>query len=519
MYLCPRKSLTLLTVLMTLLALTAPLPAQTPDVTPNVVYRFLHDGITQSGYSHGELVYDEVIQGADGNFYGTTVLGGSGLCLGPFGVQGCGTVYKLTPSGVQTVLYSFQLDSGGATAVNGIYPYGGLVQGSDGNFYGTASAGGNVNASCNGYTLGCGVVFKLTPTGHYTVLHAFNGVFASEGGSPTGRLLLSPNGRLYGTTYAGGNVQGAFNQGTIFSMTLAGAFTTIYSFDSAHLITDGVHPYAGVIQGTDGNLYGTTVFGGTNNLGTVFKISRAGGAIQLLHSFAPVDGTRPYAALVQATDGKLYGTASAAGALDVYYQQGTIFRVTTTGTFAKLWDFNATDPSVTGINPYGALNQASDGNLYGTTLAGGAGAGTIFKMTLAGKLTQLLSFDSVTDGAYPRSVPLQASDGTLYFTTSTTTNGTDEGDVVQLSNGLPAPAPAIVRFYPTSGIVGTKVTVTGRHFIGATAVAFNGTPATFTVKSTTSLVATVPAGATTGPITVTNPGGSKTSTAIFTVLP
>jgi len=161
----------------------------------NVVYRFLHDGFTQSGYSHGELVYDEVIQGADGNFYGTTTLGGSGVCTGPFGVQGCGTVYQLKPGGVQTVIYNFNLDSNGTTAVNGIYPYGGLVQGPDGNLYGTTTAGGNASAVCNG-TLGCGVVFKLTPTGQYSVLHTFQGALASppEGGSPVGRLLLAKEG-------------------------------------------------------------------------------------------------------------------------------------------------------------------------------------------------------------------------------------------------------------------------------------------------------------------------------------
>src|SRR5579864_585086 len=188
---------TLFAVLAMVATFPRPVPAQAakaavPAVpsSVNVVYRFLHDGITQSGYSHGELVYDEVIQGADGNFYGTTTLGGSGLCLGPFGVQGCGTVFKLTPAGVQTVIYNFALDSGGTTAVNGIYPYGGLVQGPDGNLYGTTTGGGNAGAVCNG-NLGCGVIFKLTLGGKYTVLHTFNGALANppDGGSPGGRLL------------------------------------------------------------------------------------------------------------------------------------------------------------------------------------------------------------------------------------------------------------------------------------------------------------------------------------------
>jgi hypothetical protein len=150
---------------------------------------------------------------------------------------------------------------------------------------------------------------------------------------------------------------------------------------------------------------------------------------------------------------------------------------------------------------------------------GSANAGTIFQMTLAGALTQILSFDSVTDGAYPRAVPLQARDGTLYVTTSTTTNGTDQGDVVQIANGLAAPAPVITRFSPASGKVASKVTITGKNFVGTTKVAFNGKSATFAVKSTTSLVATVPSGATSGHISVTNAGGTATSIASFTVLP
>jgi uncharacterized repeat protein (TIGR03803 family) len=496
----------------------------TAQVTTNVVYRFLHDGLTKSGYSHGELVYDEVIQGADGNFYGTTTLGGSGLCTGPFGVQGCGIVYKLTPGGVQTVIYNFALDSNGATAVNGIYPYGGLVQGPDGSLYGTTSAGGNANAVCNG-TLGCGVIFKLTSTGHYSVLHTFQGAFANppEGGGPVGRLLLA-NGRLYGTTYSGGSVQGFSNQGTIFSITPAGGYSTLYMFDNIHGTADGVNPYAGLIQGKDGTLYGTTQFGGTSNAGTIFKFS--GGKTTVLHSFPETagqffpDGAYPFAALVQASDGNFYGTTSYGGTLTTFYQSGTLFRVSKQGVFTKLWDFNSTNPSVNGIDGYGALIQASDGNLYGTTLMGGsANAGTIFQATLTGVLTQILSFDSVTDGAFPRSVPLQASDGTLYFTTSTTTNGTDQGDVIQVVNGLVPPSPVITRFSPTSGLVGSEVTITGKNFVGTKIVAFNGTAATFTVKSASSLIATVPVGATTGHVSLTNAGGTATSTGTFTVLP
>jgi uncharacterized repeat protein (TIGR03803 family) len=496
-----------------------------PTASLKVIYRFLQDNLVQSGYSHGEYLYDELVQGADGNFYGTTAIGGSGLCLGPFGVQGCGTVFKLTPAGVQTVIYNFNLDSNGSTASNGAYPTGGLVQGPDGDFYGTTSGGGDATATCNG-NIGCGVVFRITPTGVYTLLHTFAGALAKipDGGTPVGRLLLASDGKLYGTTFSGGNANGLENQGTIFSITTSGGYTLLYTFGTVTATADGAHPYAGLIQGKDGAFYGTTQFGGNSNSGTVFKYS--GGVATVLHSFDVQpgqfypDGAYPYAALVQASDGNFYGVTTFGGTLTTFFQSGTLFRITKSGTFTKMWDFNATNSSVNGIDPYGALVQASDGNLYGTTAQGGAAnAGTIFQMTLTGALTQFFSFDSVTDGAYPKAVPLQASDGTLYITTSTTTNGTDQGDVIQFANGLTAPAPVVTRLSPTSGKVGIKVTVTGKNFVGTKAVKFNGTTATFKVRSATSIVATVPTGATTGKITVTNTGGSAVSTTSFTVLP
>lgn len=518
-------ALSLLTVFSSLPVSAQEFSGPSAPLSVNVIYRFMPDGITKSGYSHGDLVYDELIQGADGNFYGTTVQGGSGLCANGFGIIGCGTVFKLTPAGVQTVLFNFDLDSNGTTATNGIYPYGGLVQGPDGNFYGTTTGGGNSQAVCNG-TLGCGVVFRITPAGKFTVLHTFQGALANpaDGGVPTGRLILGRDGKFYGTTYSGGNAQAFYNQGTIFSITMAGAYTFLYTFDNIHGVTDGVNPYAGLIQGQDGALYGTTEFGGSSGVGTVYRF--AGGKTTVLHSFPvqPVeyypDGAFPYAALVQASDGNFYGTTSAGGSLSSAAQAGTIFRITKTGVFTKLWDFNGNNIGVNGDIAYGAMIQASDGNLYGTTLEGGAAnAGTVFQMTLGGTLTQLLDFDMQTDGAYPRSVPLQDSDGTLYITTSTTINGTDQGDVVQIANGLPAPAPAITLFSPASGKVGAKVTILGKNFLGTSSVAFNGIPAAFQVRSTTVLVTQVPSGATTGPITITNAGGSGVSKTNFTVLP
>jgi uncharacterized repeat protein (TIGR03803 family) len=495
----------------------------------NIVYEFLYDGLVQSGFSHGDILYDELVQGADGNFYGTTTLGGSGTCLGPFGVQGCGTVFQLTPSGIQTVLYNFTYDSSTNTAVNGIYPYGGLVQGKDGNFYGTTTGGGNAGAICNG-NLGCGVIFKITPAGTYTVLHTFNGAFATppEGGTPAGRLILAKDGNFYGTTYSGGftddNVAG---QGTIFKISAKGAFSTLISFEGRNNgFTQPAQPYAGLIQGKDGSFYGTSQFGGATGVGTVFKF--AGKKVTVLYSFSEQpgefypDGAFPRAAVVQASDGNLYGTTSYGGTLTTYYQSGTLFRITTKGVFTKLWDFNATDPSVNGISPWGGLIQASDGNLYGTTTAGGgaANSGIVYQLTLGGALSQVISFDASTTGASPEAVPLQAADGTIYITNNggTVSNSKYQGAVVQIANGLPAPIPVILKFAPAKAKVGKKVTITGSNFVGTTGVAFNGTSAKFTVVSANTVIAIVPGGATTGPITITNAGGSTTSVHNFTVL-
>ncbi len=173
--------------------------------------------------------------------------------------------------------------------------------------------------------------------------------------------------------------------------------------------------------------------------------------------------------------------------------------------------------------PVAALVQGSDGNLYGTTVNGGAAdcsCGTLYQLTLTGTVTQLAVFEDVVNGRWPVAVPLQGADGLLYITTSrgpSLTVHDGGGAVLQINNSLAKPKPTITNFSPSSGSVGQKVTISGTHFIGATSVQFNGTAAAFTLKSTGAVVATVPAGATTGPITITNGGGSATSTSSFTV--
>jgi uncharacterized repeat protein (TIGR03803 family) len=495
------------------------LDAGKPPTSVNVVYAFPNDGITHSDYSHGAGPEDELIQGADGDFYGTTTYGGSGLCTNGSVVIGCGTIFKLTPGGTQKVLFNFTYDSITNSSVNGIWPTAGLVQGRDGNFYGTASAGGNNQAVCN-TTDGCGTVFKITPNGAFTLLHQFcsnqctNGLI--EGGQPRGRLIQASDGAFYGVTNQGGN----FSGGTVYRISGTN-FSTVYYFNgNLNGAIDGANPVGGLIEGKDGYLYGTTAFAGTSpDGGTIFKMTKSG-VEAFVYSFPEnpdltyPDGNEPSSALVQATDGNFYGTTTLGGSTPT--SEGTLFRITPNGTFTKLYQFDAAS-SFGGIEPEAGVIQASDGNLYGTTWFG---FGTIYQYTLKGAVSPLLAFDCATFGAAPLGVLLQAADGTLYTTSSQCGPGADDGGtVVQVVSGLRAPKPTITRFAPASGKVGASVVISGSHFVGTRAVTFNGRSASFRVVSTSSLKVIVPAGATTGPLKVTNAGGPATSAKSFSVLP
>lgn len=285
-----------------------------------------------------------LVLATDGNFYGTTRNGGTAF----------GTVFKITPSGALTTLYSFGFTTDGA------YPQAALVQGADGNFYGTTSGGGPG---------GSGTVFKITSTGTLTTLYDF--AFA-VGASPQAALVQGADGNFYGTTFSGG----AHNAGTVFKITSSGTLTTLYNF----ALTDGSSPAAALVQGSDGNFYGTTSSGGAHNLGTVFRIT-PGGTLTTLLSFDAADGESPYANLVQATDGNFYGTTVYGGAntsANCPTGCGTVFQITPAGTLTTLHSFNAAD----GVAPFAGLVQGADGNFYGTTLSDGAsGNGTVFSLS------------------------------------------------------------------------------------------------------------------------------------------
>ena len=335
----------------------------------------------------GAEPYDGLIQATDGNFYGTTSVGG------PCYPYQSGTVFKVTPSGALTTLHSFD-------GKDGAYPIGGLIQATDGNFYGTTNSG-------EGFP---GTVFKITASGALTTLHSFDG---NDGAYPVAGLIQATDGNFYGTTLEDGPNGG----GTVFKITPSGTLTTLYSFGGS----DGSGPWAGLIQATDGNFYGTTTGGGTNNSGTVFKITPSG-TLRTLYSFCPqtncADGANPSGVLIQATDGNFYGTTTYGGATTDCYGYGgcgTIFRITPSGTLTTLHSFDGAD----GTFPKAGLLQATDGNFYGTTPAGGAsfnGSGTVFKITPSGTLTIVHSFHG-SDGASPVGGLIQASDGRFYGTT------------------------------------------------------------------------------------------------------
>jgi uncharacterized repeat protein (TIGR03803 family) len=326
-----------------------------------------------------------LVQGSDGNFYGTTALGGAHFK---------GTVFKIDATGNLTMLHSFSGSPG-----DGALPVGGLVQGSDGNFYGTTSSGGAFFQ---------GTVFRMTPSGTVTVLHSFNS-FLGGGAVPIAGLVEGSDGNFYGTTVLGG----AHFKGSVFKIDATGSLTTLHSFSGSP--SEGANPVTALIQGADGNFYGTTASGGAHSQGTAFRITPAG-SLTVLHSFSghPAEGAVPFAALVQGSDGNFYGATALGGA----HSKGTVFKIDGTGNLTTLHSFSGSPNE--GANPVAALMQGSDGNFYGTTALGGAHLkGTVFSIDVTGSLTTLHSFSgSPGEGAVPFGGLVQGSDGNFYGTTA-----------------------------------------------------------------------------------------------------
>ena len=350
--------------------------------------------------SNGSAPSASLIQASDGNLYGTTEYGGPiNGCEGGF--NPCGTVFKITLSGTLTTLHTFVYS-------DGAFPVSPVVQGADGNFYGTNQGEGDSG--------GAGAIFKMTAGGTVTVL--------SSTSSPAG-LVQGRDGNFYGTTPR------SYTDGTVFKITPSGTLTTLHTFEG----TDGNNPQAGLIQATDGNFYGTTYSGGTSNYcgggcGTVFKMTPSG-SLTTLHSFSGTDGYNVAAGLVEGTDGNFYGTTFNGGPQNV----GEVYKITPSGTLTVLYSFCSQTSCTDGAYPRAALVQATDGSFYGTTSAGGAyGQGTVFAMTPSGSLTTLYTFcpqSGCADGANPIGGVIQASDGNFYGTTNAGGNN-NSGTVFKL---------------------------------------------------------------------------------------
>ena len=408
-------------------------------------------------------VTGNLVEGPDGNFYGTTSHGGP---------LGQGTIFRVTPSGTLTTIVSDQANpaaglivgndgllygmtgAGGAfgwgsafkmttnallttfavlDGTNGGNPQFGLVLAGDGNFYGASQEGG---------TNSLGAVFRITPAGTATMVTSF--AFDSNGAAPVAGLTLGPDGQLYGVTTVGGDIGG----GTIFKISTQGILTTLHSFQNG----DGFVHQAALTVGPDGNLYGTARDGGSADLGAVFRIT-TNGMFSIVASFQGTNGASPMSQLTFGHDGQLYGTTQLGGAASL----GTVFKVTTNGVLTTLGSFTESGSSLPvsglllasdgnlygcsqgavfkvtpdglvktlaslipldGINPQGGLTLGPDRNFYGTTRDGGTNnLGTIFRLSLDGVLTRLLSFDG-TNGSFPQSDLTLGGDGNFYGTTT-----------------------------------------------------------------------------------------------------
>ncbi|HEY3761587.1 MAG TPA: choice-of-anchor tandem repeat GloVer-containing protein [Verrucomicrobiae bacterium] len=343
----------------------------------------------------------ELTMGPDGNWYSTSIFGGS---------NNDGTVFELTTNDVLTTLVSF-------AGTNGANPYAGLTLGPDGSLYGVAAAGGNNND---------GTIFRVTTNGILTTLVEFDSV---NGSGPEAALTLGPDGNFYGTTKFGGplsRIVGGRGDGTVFQMMTNGTLTTLVTFTNVN----GALPDGSLTVGPDGNLYGTTSEGGGPGsgagYGTVFRMT-TNGVFTRLAVFNANGEIGPNAGLTLGPDNNFYGTTEAEGGS---VSNGTIFMVTTNGVLTSIFTFDGTN----GTGSEGNLALGPDGNLYGTTSGGGSNDdGTVFKITTNGLLTTLANFNG-TNGDGPAAGLTLGPDGNFYGTTG---NGGSGGNGVVYRLDLP----------------------------------------------------------------------------------
>lgn len=479
-------------------------------------------------------------QGRDGNLYGTIASGGT---------NNAGFVFQITPTGTYTVLYNFD-------TVHGSTPIGGLALGADGNLYGTTEEGG---------AHGFGNIFKITPSGTLTVLYDFQG--GADGGHPVSPLMIGLDGLFHGTSYPGMSYKisaaGVFhvvgtipttaygpllqtNDGTFYGVTEFGGtngagtiykitgttYKILHNFDMA----TGSYPVGGLTQGADGNLYGTTTAGGNTNAGVLYRFTPVG-TYSVLVNFDgahPAAGYQSYAGLIAGSDGKLYGVTIWGG----LYGYGVIFSLTTGGAYTPLYSFSAP----LGDGAYTTPMLHTNGTVFGMTARGGAaGKGVIYSFSdgiprfaklvnragAVGTAVNILgtgfstassvrfngapaSFHVISDSYLTAIVP----SGETGFVSVTTSAGTlQTGNIFKVT-------PKVTGISPASGKVNSSVVITGTGLIQTSAIKVGtGKVTSYTVNSDTQVTFTVPATATTGKITVTTPGGSAASSAVFTVTP
>lgn len=485
-----------------LLALTTTVVAHAQTLT--TLHNFCSQGLP---CSDGFYPVGGLVQGTDGNFYGTTSCGGAnpdprGACFD----LGGGTFFRITPAGALTTIYNFCSQP---ECSDGFFPTVSPTQGSNGALYGTTNLGGNSNCQLQG----CGTILKMTLAGSLTTIYSFGNLPDAQG--PQSSVIQGRDGSFYGTTVAGGAnttscVEASIGCGTVFKIASDTTETTLYSFCSLADCADGVEPQAPLVQGSDGNFYGTTSAGGTNKAGTVFRITPTG-TLTTLYSFcaqsACTDGQMPLAGLVQGNDGNFYGTTYCGGTTSVTLPAcggvgaGTVFKITSAGVLTTLYSFCQQSTCVDGLYPAtgASLVLGSDGNFYGTTEDGGVyggpdknTGGTIFQITPTGTLRTLYSFcaqSNCSDGGSPMAPLVQAGDGNFY---SIAWQGGSQG------------VGTVFRFSPTSGLATAFLTPPKLDF-GGQVEGTTSAPQAITVTNTGTLNLTFVPGA----VTISGTGASS----------
>jgi uncharacterized repeat protein (TIGR03803 family) len=389
-----------------------PVSAADTRVTTLRYFDGAQDGATPSGLARA----------SKGLLYGTTRSGGA---------QNAGTLFALSPGGAFATLAAL-------SSTVGSTPLCPPVEGTNSMLFGVASLGGSGN----------GTIFEMTPDGAPANLYSFGGT--PDGAHPSAALIQGTDGLLYGTTPDGG----AFGHGSLFKLTTDGAFSLLYSFTNG---MDGAAPVGSLAQGPDGALYGMSA-GGTNGCGNIFRVTTAG-QLSVLRAFKmDNNGYGPVGALALGSDGNFYGLTEYSK-LSVYTFCGSVFRISPSGTFLSLYTLNYMD----GTYPHAGLIQASDGNFYGTTCHDNvAGNGTVFRVTPAGVVTTLLTFDGFDTGANPEAALVEGPDGNLYG--ATTTGGVGGCGTVFRLSFTAAPrliTPPVAHTVLAGATVSFEVTVTG----------------------------------------------------------